>query len=119
MIIGGRRPPIQTHLEIEHFPFPEEFQNMVIDKGPIGTDASDETLPMACIKNRKDIFSDKGFSTSKIDLKDLMFAKLINQAEALIERKLSLFSPSRSRKAMDAGKIALVCYLPGHIDRSG
>jgi hypothetical protein len=74
---------------------------------------------MTCIKDRKKIFPDKGFSTSKIDLKDLMLTKLIDQAEALIERKFLLFSPSRSRKAMDTGKVALVRYLPGHINWNG
>jgi hypothetical protein len=106
-------------LEIDHFPSPQEFQNKVIYKGPIRTDTGDETLTVACIKDRKKISPDKRFATSKIDLKDLMLFKLIDQSQALIERKFPFLSLSRSGKAMDTGKVALVRYLPGHIDRSG
>jgi hypothetical protein len=74
---------------------------------------------MACLKDRNEILPDKGLTTSKIDLKDVMFGKLINQAEALIEGELSLFGPSGSGQTMDTRKVALVRYLPGYIDRSG
>jgi hypothetical protein len=52
-------------------------------------------------------------------LKDLMLGELVDQTEALIERQLIFFCPSRSRKTMDAGKVTLVRNLPGHIDRGG
>jgi hypothetical protein len=74
---------------------------------------------VACVKDRKEILPDEGFSTSKIDLKDMMLFQLIDQAEALIECRFRLFSLSRSREAMNTRKVALVRYLPGHIDRSG
>jgi hypothetical protein len=118
-VIGSRPPSIQAHLEVEHFPSLAKFQNIVIQKSPVGADASDEILAVTCLEDRNKISSDKGLSASKIDLKDVIFAQLIDQSEALIEGELLLFSPSGSRKAMDAGKVALVCYLPGHIDWSG
>jgi hypothetical protein len=68
--------------------------------------------------DRGKIPSDKGLSTSKIDLKDLMGSKLIDYAETLIERKLSFSPPPRFGKTMNARKVAVVRYLPGHINRS-
>jgi len=92
---------------------------MILKKGTIRTDAGDKTSAMAGIKDRKKILPDKRFSTSEIDLKDLMFGKLIDQAEALIEGELPLFRPPGTGKAMDARKVASARHLPGHIDWSG
>jgi len=72
---------------------------------------------VTCFNNRGKIPPDKGLSTSKIDLKDLMGSKLIDYAETLIERKLSFSPPSGFGKTMNARKVAVVRYLPGHINR--
>jgi hypothetical protein len=119
VIISCGRPSIQTHLEIEHLPSLEEFQNLVINKGPIGADTGNETLLVAGIEDGKEISPDKGFSTPKVNLKDLKFGKLIDQTQTLIEGELPLFSPSGPGEAMDTREIALVRHLPGHIDRGG
>lgn len=73
---------------------------------------------MTCFKDRGKILPDKGLSPSKINLKDLMGSKLIDYAETLIERELPFSPPSGFGKTMNAGKVAVVRYLPGHINWS-
>jgi hypothetical protein len=91
---------------------------MIPQKGTIRTDAGDKTSAMAGIKDRKKILPDKRFSPTKIDLKDLMGGKLVDHMETLIVSKFSSITVTSLRKAVNAGKVTSLRYLPGHIDRS-
>jgi hypothetical protein len=74
---------------------------------------------VAGIKDRRKILPQKRLSTAKIYLKDLMGRKLFNHMEALIVSEFSPTIITGLRKTVNAGKVASLCHLPGHIHWSG